>query len=210
MDRIAVPALGIVALVAVLLVPSIRFIRRTRRLPMAIRPRNATQRVMSLSLVGCCAGYAALFGVYGALGPEALGVWEVPQGIRVAGWVIALTGLAIVALAQAQMGLSWRMGIVAERTALVTHGLFRWARNPIFAGMLATLTGLIGIVPCGWTLAGFGLVFALLAWEARLEEAHLSALHGEDYRRYAARVGRFVPWAGRLKPGAADGRPLVT
>ena len=38
----------------------------------------------------------------------------------------------------------------------------------------------------------------------RVEEPYLLAAHGEDYRRYAAGVGRFVPWTGRI-PAPARG-----
>jgi protein-S-isoprenylcysteine O-methyltransferase Ste14 len=34
---------------------------------------------------------------------------------------------------------------------------------------------------------------ALMHAKARNEEAHLAAVHGEAYARYAARTGRFVP-----------------
>jgi protein-S-isoprenylcysteine O-methyltransferase Ste14 len=37
------------------------------------------------------------------------------------------------------------------------------------------------------------LHLALLQWEARREEKHLSALHGPAYANYIASVGRFFP-----------------
>ena len=33
----------------------------------------------------------------------------------------------------------------------------------------------------------------LMNLKARNEEAHLAAMHGADYARYAARTGRFMP-----------------
>ena len=39
-----------------------------------------------------------------------------------------------------------------------------------------------------------------------VEEPHLLRSHGESYRRYAERVGRFLPGVGRLTPAGA-GRP---
>jgi len=49
------------------------------------------------------------------------------------GVVAALAGIALVVAGQADMGVSWRIGVdQTERTELVTTGLFRWTRNPIF------------------------------------------------------------------------------
>jgi protein-S-isoprenylcysteine O-methyltransferase Ste14 len=48
------------------------------------------------------------------------------------------------------------------------------------------------------TAAGAVAVGAAVSAQARLEERHLLRVHGEAYRAYAARVGRFVPWMGRL------------
>jgi len=46
-------------------------------------------------------------------------------------------------VAQAQMGVSWRIGIDSEhRTPLVQTGVFSISRNPIFLGMMLTLLGL--------------------------------------------------------------------
>ncbi|MFN0025122.1 MAG: methyltransferase family protein, partial [Parvularculaceae bacterium] len=51
-------------------------------------------------------------------------------------WVattIFVSCFAIIAIAQIQMGASWRIGVPAEDPgALVAHGTFRWSRHPIF------------------------------------------------------------------------------
>ena len=49
------------------------------------------------------------------------------------GWVLMGLSLTLMLVAQAQMGLSWRIGIDEKnRTGLVTNGLFSLSRNPIF------------------------------------------------------------------------------
>lgn len=114
------------------------------------------------------------------------------------------TGLAVGAgvltvVAQLEMGASWRIGVEAgERTALVTAGLFRWARNPIFTGMLAFTVGLALLVPNLPTVLGTVVAVVTIQVQVRLvEEPHLVGVHGEAYRRWAAVTGRFVPGLGR-------------
>ncbi len=44
------------------------------------------------------------------------------------------------------------------------------------------------------------LLAFLIALEIQVrlvEEPYLQRVHGEAYRRYAARTGRFMPWIGR-------------
>jgi protein-S-isoprenylcysteine O-methyltransferase Ste14 len=133
-------------------------------------------------------------------GPAALGVWQAPPALAAAGWALMLAALLWVVLAQVQMGSAWRVGIDRAPTALVTGGPFRLVRNPIFSGMALALLGLVLVTPSAWTVAGFLFFAWVLALQVRLEEEHLLQLHGEAYRRYAARVGRFVPGVGRLAP----------
>jgi protein-S-isoprenylcysteine O-methyltransferase Ste14 len=95
------------------------------------------------------------------------------------------------------MGASWRIGIDRRPTALVATGLYRLVRNPIYAGVLATVAGLALVTPCPWTLCLLLDTALLVTIQARLEEVHLLAQHGDAYRAYAAQVGRFVPGIGR-------------
>ncbi|HEU5148986.1 MAG TPA: isoprenylcysteine carboxylmethyltransferase family protein [Iamia sp.] len=118
----------------------------------------------------------------------------------VAGTLLATGAGVLTVVAQVQMGASWRIGVEAgERTDLVTGGLFGHVRNPIFTGMVLFAAGLALLVPHPATLLGAALALATIEAQVRLvEEPNLIAVHGEAYRRWAARTGRFLPGLGRL------------
>lgn len=115
------------------------------------------------------------------------------QGIYLAGISLLHFSLFIVLLAQYQMSASWRIGFSdAQQTELVTNGLFRYSRNPVFLGMLLTMTGLFLILPNAFTLLGCILIYVVLQIQIRLEEAFLLQKQGDKYRSYMARVPRWL------------------
>jgi protein-S-isoprenylcysteine O-methyltransferase Ste14 len=111
----------------------------------------------------------------------------------------ALGGLAVFG-AQLGMGESWRIGVSEEdRTELVTGGWFSICRNPIYTAMIVGWTGFALMVPTWLGIAAVVVITAGLELQVRaVEEPHLLRTHGEAYRAYASRVGRFVPGVGRL------------
>ncbi|WP_119069972.1 methyltransferase family protein [Rubrobacter indicoceani] len=119
---------------------------------------------------------------------------------RVLGFALFGVGLAATLLSQASMGTSWRIGVdEAERTNLVTGGPFAIVRNPIFSAMFVASLGLILLVPNMLALAGFAVLVAAVELQVRfVEEPYLLRTHGDRYRQYASRVGRFAPGIGRL------------
>jgi protein-S-isoprenylcysteine O-methyltransferase Ste14 len=70
------------------------------------------------------------------------------------------------------------------------------------------------MVPNLFSLAGFVSSVVSVQVTVRLvEEPYLVAMHGEDYIRYAGKVGRFVPGVGRLRHAEdryASGRQVST
>lgn len=140
---------------------------------------------------------APLAELTGLLAPAAFGA---QPAVRAVGVLALLAGGGLTVLAQFQMGASWRIGVdPGEQTALVSHGVFRFVRNPIYTGMLLALAGLALLVPNALSFLGAGLVGAGLELHVRrVEEPHLRRLHGERYRAYARSAGRFLPWIGRL------------
>lgn len=120
--------------------------------------------------------------------------WAVRTGI-------ALTALAtvLVVVAQVQMGRSWRIGIdEGARPGLVTSGFYALCRNPIYAFMSLWLGGFVLLVPSWMSAALLAITYAGARTQVAQEEAYLRRTYGEDFARWAARTGRFVPWVGRL------------
>lgn len=123
--------------------------------------------------------------------PASLGGWG-----RVPGRVLIVLGLAIMAMAVAQM-LARRTTVIPRRDpqALVTTGVFSLSRNPIYLGDALILTGAIL-----WLDAGLALpLVASFVWLIqtrfiRDEEARLTLAFGPEFDLWANRTRR---WFGR-------------
>jgi protein-S-isoprenylcysteine O-methyltransferase Ste14 len=123
------------------------------------------------------------------------------SGVHAAGIVLFAIGLAVTVGSQQWMGRSWRVGVdEGERTELVTGGPFAIVRNPIYTGIMAVVVGLALIVPSIASFASVLFLVASLETQTRVvEEPYLVRVHGEEYLRYAGRVGRFVPGIGKRR-----------
>jgi protein-S-isoprenylcysteine O-methyltransferase Ste14 len=122
------------------------------------------------------------------------------DGVHAIGIILAAAGGLAVFGAQLGMGESWRIGVSEEeRTELVTGGWFSLCRNPIYSAMIVGWMGFALMVPTWLGLAAIAVVAAGLELQVRaVEEPYLLRTHGDAYRVYASRVGRFVPGVGRL------------
>lgn len=138
--------------------------------------------------------------------PGALSGWvpvlspRTAEAVRPLGATLFLAGLALFLVAQAHLGPSWRIGIDEDaRPGLVTSGMYRFCRNPIFLFMETTFVGFTLLLP-NWLSAVllFGAVIGIRK-QVSEEEAYLLRTYGDEYRAYARRVGRFFPWIGRLR-----------
>ena len=134
--------------------------------------------------------------------------------VRFLGLALGLGGAALLVCAALALGRFFvHAAAVAADHSLVASGPYRLVRHPVYAGYLALLLG-----------SGLGTlnVCLLLLWpislagiwvQAESEERLLMAKLGDDFRRYAARTGRFVPKWQRAVPGqratAPDGPPAV-
>jgi protein-S-isoprenylcysteine O-methyltransferase Ste14 len=175
--------------------------RRTGTSPLRFRdrPGSAQWWARLLSAIGVLLAIAAPLAELAGLAPFA--PLDQPL-IRFGGVVLVVLGIVLTIGSQLAMGESWRGDVDQDvRSPLVTTGPFGLVRNPIFSGAAITAAGLALIVPNVFSLAMFVLFLAGLEIQVRLvEEPYLLRVHGEAYRRYATRTGRFVPGVGRLRP----------
>lgn len=80
-----------------------------------------------------------------------------------------------------------------KASAVVTSGLYRVSRNPMYLGMAIAL---LGVAAWGSTLAGYLLVLGFCWYLTRFqiipEEKALLATFGQEFAQYVARVRRWV------------------
>jgi protein-S-isoprenylcysteine O-methyltransferase Ste14 len=140
------------------------------------------------------------------LGALALGclltlVLPIGPGLAAANKNALLVGLAFVAAGFAIAGISARAfhragtHVVPGRpaTALVTTGPYHVTRNPIYIGLVLVYFGLAIILTSVWTLLLLIPVLIILQrGVVEPEEAYLEREFGEAYRKYKARVPRWL------------------
>lgn len=80
-----------------------------------------------------------------------------------------------------------------KSTAMVTSGVYRLTRNPMYLGLALILLGLAVYLGSPWMLLG-PLVFAayITRFQIRPEERALAARFGDAYRVYCTRVRRWL------------------
>jgi len=116
------------------------------------------------------------------------GVW------RVAGVLPILLGIAIAVSGRMQFHKHDTPAIPFETsTVLVTDGLFRYSRNPMYSGMIIFLTGL---AICLGTISPI-IIVPLFSWWITtkfivVEEEFMSEIFGQSYLDYKAKVRRWI------------------
>ncbi len=176
----------------------IRLRRRNRKL-IGLVPEQRVERYMWLVWVPLVAAW--MFFPYAAAtrasGLAALPAFALePGAYAVVRWLAAVTA-ALCLLASIdcwrRMGNDWRMDIGARKTNLVTEGLFRRIRHPIYAFSMLLMVCSALVVPTVPMIMIALVHLALMNVKARNEERHLTAVHGDSYSQYVARTGRFFP-----------------
>lgn len=78
-------------------------------------------------------------------------------------------------------------------SALVTDGVYRITRNPMYAGFFVLLVGWAAFLSSAWALFG-PVVFVLYMTRFQIlpEEKALRAIFGESFTSYQARVRRWL------------------
>jgi len=78
-------------------------------------------------------------------------------------------------------------------TALVTTGIYRYTRNPMYAGLTLIFLGVALLADSVITLALLPPLLVVIATAViRREEHYLEITFGEEYRQYKRRVRRWI------------------
>lgn len=109
------------------------------------------------------------------------------------GVFLLVVGLLVLFLSLISFGRSFRIGIDPdEPDKLVTTGIFRFSRNPIYVAFAFVLLGEFLVFP-NWILLIYPVAASWLIHRQVLrEEDFLRAHYGQTYSEYCQRVRRYV------------------
>jgi len=110
------------------------------------------------------------------------------------GAVLILTGVAI-AFAGVRQFRAARTTVLpfGGTTQIVTSGIYRWTRNPMYLGMAVAYVGFGLLTNSAWSLVFLPVALALVYVLAiRREERYLAIKFGDAYERYRTAVPRWI------------------
>ena len=119
--------------------------------------------------------------------------WPVPTALTIACSAATVAGLVVMVVGATGLG----RGLTATplpnaRAQLRTGGLYRYARHPIYSGLLLLMASITVAAGSALRLLPLAALVVLLNVKARWEETRL-AQRFEGYAQYAAHTPRFVP-----------------
>jgi protein-S-isoprenylcysteine O-methyltransferase Ste14 len=107
-----------------------------------------------------------------------------------------VAGLWLFYRSHADLGTNWSVTLeVREQHRLITQGVYRRIRHPMYTALLLYSAGQALVIP-NWLagpsyLVAFGILFAC---RVGAEEAMMRAQFGDEYEAYMSRTQRLAPW----------------
>jgi protein-S-isoprenylcysteine O-methyltransferase Ste14 len=127
--------------------------------------------------------------------PDVLPIADNPTALRTVGVTLFTLGLIVAIVGRVQLGENWadiEAAQVLAHQAVVSTGLYRYIRHPIYTGDLLLLLGL-QLSLNSWLVLGVLVLVPFVVWRAAREERMLAG-RLPDYATYRAHTWRFVPF----------------
>lgn len=117
-----------------------------------------------------------------------------PPPLPATGAVVSLAGVALMAAAFASLRTAVQIAPIPKEGAhLVTSGIYRYFRHPIYTGMVVVAIGLFLRRPSYLVGGGAIVLILFLIFKARFEESLLRTRYAE-YDQYLQRTWGVLPW----------------
>ncbi len=136
-----------------------------------------------------------LFLMAQALFLNLLPITNQPGAVRTAGIILFSLGLAMSVTGRLQLGRNWsdlEDAQVLERHHLVTYGIYRYVRHPIYSGDLMLLVGL-ELALNSWLACLTIIPLVVVVRNIQREEAELAGAFS-GYISYTRQSKRFIPF----------------
>lgn len=131
-------------------------------------------------------------------------IWELvknPQNLRllsiwnIAGLILFVAGLTIALVAVFTLRRFYLSTLViVEDHQLITHGIYRHTRHPVYLGVLIAIMGAPVYAPSLYGFLVLSLLIPIVLNRIRMEEELLTEEFGDTYRTYQETTRKLVPF----------------
>jgi protein-S-isoprenylcysteine O-methyltransferase Ste14 len=166
--------------------------RRARKTPVAQRPQRTRERLL-LAISFC--GLFVVPLIYAVTNQPVLASYTFRPALALLGTIVFAAALALFYRIHRELGRSWSVTLeIRDRHALVTNGLYRHLRHPMYSAFWLWALAQVLLLP-NWIagpagLVGFGTLFFCRVGP---EEQMMLEAFGDEYRAYMARTKRIIP-----------------
>lgn len=147
------------------------------------------------AIAGSEAGLTNFWGIVWGLIKQPSDLFMYPMH-AIVGLATVLIGLTIMITGQVTLWRNYSSTVVIrEDHQLITHGIYRFTRNPIYLGLITAV--IIGLPVFVASLYGFVVMLALIPIilnRIRLEERLLTEAFKEEYQKYKETTKRLIPF----------------
>ncbi len=160
------------------------------------QPKSPQRERLSMRWIGLSYYGAVIFPFFDAvvfhwttLGPSL-------SGVRYVGIPFLVAGICIRIVSRLNLGKQFSGHVQTTEThRLTTSGVYVWIRHPLYLGYICLQ---IGFPVCFGSVAGFACaIFAAIPaifYRIRIEEVALAQWFGDEYRDYANKTHRLIPF----------------
>jgi protein-S-isoprenylcysteine O-methyltransferase Ste14 len=168
------------------------YARRTRRLEKVHRQVDRLEKFLLIFVISTSTLLPVLYLFTRLL---SFADYELPAFARWIGAVVMVVALWLFWRSHADLGENWSVTLeVRKEHQLVTHGVYRWIRHPMYAAIL--LWGVAqALLLANWLAGWSAFVPFLVMYVLRTprEEQMMCNFFGDEYRDYMRRTGRLFP-----------------
>ena len=151
--------------------------------------------VFSIELLFCARdGFSGFLGIIGGLvrQPQTLSTFPVQSIIGLALFII---GLIIMLVGQLTLSRNYSGTVVIrEDHQLITNGIYRFTRNPMYLGLIMVVTGLPVYVASLYGFLTMLVLIPIILNRIRLEEKLLTEAFQDVYQNYKKTTKRLIPF----------------
>jgi protein-S-isoprenylcysteine O-methyltransferase Ste14 len=121
-----------------------------------------------------------------------ISVVKVPAILVWISFALWFFGFTLLYLGRFKLGKSFRLGTPKESTRLMTDGLYKFSRNPMYVGLYSTIlaSSLYTLNPVVILLGGY--VIAVHHKIVLAEEEYMIKVFGQEYLEYCHRIRRYI------------------